>query len=224
MMGYFTSKFERFRSNRVLRRILGTGVDAVPLDELMDNQQIVLVKIDKARLGTVNARLLGYLWLTKLWTSAMRRTNVQPFTTYVDEVHTVCASAIPTLISEGRKWGVRLVVAHQFAHQLRTDVAQALIGNAATSIAFRMGDEDAQSIGTRFAPEFSAKRLRYLENFEAACLMLSGGQPLAPFDLWTSPPVAGNPSLISSIVARSQSKWGTPCDEVDAHLRDLIAS
>jgi energy-coupling factor transporter ATP-binding protein EcfA2 len=218
MLAYFSSKFERFRTNRTLRRILGTGIDALPLDAAMDSRRIVLIKLDKSRLGAVNSRLLGYLWMNKLWTAALRRQGRNSFTVYIDEAHNFTASALPALASEGRKWGIRLVIAHQFAHQLRPEVANALMGNAATTVAFRLGQTDAEQLGALFSPEFRSVDLRYLGNFHAACLMLVDGRPMRPFTLFGMPPPHTTVLHARDVVEMSRDRWSIEADVVDELL------
>jgi hypothetical protein len=46
-------------------------------------------------------------------------------------------------MSELRKYGVGLTLTHQHLHQLDPDLRHAVLGNAATLIAFRIGPEDA---------------------------------------------------------------------------------
>ena len=59
---------------------------------------------------------------------------------------------LANMMSELRKYGVGLVLAHQYLHQLEPDIQHAVLGNAGTIISFRVGPEDA----TILADEFSA--------------------------------------------------------------------
>ena len=43
------------------------------------------------------------------------------------------------MTAELRKYGVGLVLAHQYFHQLEPDVRHAVLGNAGTLISFRVG-------------------------------------------------------------------------------------
>jgi DNA helicase HerA-like ATPase len=47
------------------------------------------------------------------------------------------------MFSELRKFKVGLTLAHQYIHQLDDEIRRAILGNAGTIIAFRVGTEDA---------------------------------------------------------------------------------
>jgi hypothetical protein len=53
------------------------------------------------------------------------------------------------MLSEGRKFGTAVTVAHQFLSQLEEDLADVLEGNVATTVTFRAGAADAAEIAKR---------------------------------------------------------------------------
>jgi len=194
MLGYFASKFERFQSNTIMRSILESGRNDLDFDALMDRGAIVLVNLSKGRIGEVNSNLLGHLVMSRIWLAALGRAGRpaaerRAFTVYVDEFQNFTTSEFDELLSESRKFGLRLVLANQFFSQLRPQVAQALLGNVGTRLYFRVGPADAQMLEPSVSPEFSHQDLSYLPNFTAACVLLSDGQPLRPFTLHTVAPV-----------------------------------
>ena len=89
------------------------------------------------------------------------------------------------MISELRKYGVGLVLAHQHVGQLELDVRHAIIGNAGTMIAFRMGAEDARFLGKEFAPAFGAEDLLSLPNYHIYLKLMIDGAPSRPFSAET---------------------------------------
>jgi len=160
----------------------------------MDRGAIVLVNLSKGRIGEVNSNLLGHLVMSRIWLAALGRAGRpaaerRAFTVYVDEFQNFTTSEFDELLSESRKFGLRLVLANQFFSQLRPQVAQALLGNVGTRLYFRVGPADAQMLEPSVSPEFSHQDLSYLPNFTAACVLLSDGQPLRPFTLHTVAPV-----------------------------------
>jgi hypothetical protein len=70
------------------------------------------------------------------------------------------------MLSEGRKYGLSLVLAHQYLGQLKPELGAAMAGNTATHIAFRAGRADAEVLAARLGtvppetyttlPDFSA--------------------------------------------------------------------
>lgn len=189
MLGYFNSKFERFRSNPTLRNLLGTGRSSVDYTEFIGDRRIVLISLAKGDIGQVNARLLGYLHLSRLWADILRRGAAEtPFSVYVDEAQAFSMGSLPAMIAEGRKFGLRLFLAHQFTEQLRPEMRSAVSGTVGSSVVFRCGKADAEAEALRTEPTFSAADLRRLPSFEAACTVLASGEPQPPFTLMVSPP------------------------------------
>ncbi|MEI9932634.1 MAG: type IV secretory system conjugative DNA transfer family protein [Rhizomicrobium sp.] len=65
----------------------------------------------------------------------------------MDEFQTFTTLMLANMMSELRKYGVGLTLAHQYMHQLEPDIRHAVLGNAGTIISFRVGPEDAGDIG-----------------------------------------------------------------------------
>ena len=78
----------------------------------------------------------------------------RPFFLYVDEFQTFTTLAFVNMMSELRKYGLGLMLAHQHFHQLEPDVRHAELGNAGTLISFRVGPEDAAILAREFQPTF----------------------------------------------------------------------
>jgi len=65
------------------------------------------------------------------------------FFVHIDEFQSFTTLAVANMLSEMRKYRVGFTIAHQYLHQLEPDVRHAVLGNAGTIIAFRIGGEDA---------------------------------------------------------------------------------
>lgn len=188
MLGYFTSKFDRFGSNPIMREIIGTGRNDINFSDAMDRGQIILARLPKGQLGDVNSSLVGYLLVSRIWVAALGRADRpsadrRPFTLYIDEFQNITTASLHTILSESRKFGIRLVLAHQHLHQLRPDIAAAAMGNVGNRVTFRVGSDDAPVLAAAYEPSFDAHHLAYLPNFEAACSLLTAGQLTRPFTL-----------------------------------------
>lgn len=184
VLAWFNSKFVAFRTNAILRAILGSGHDVLNPVELMDNGRIVVVSLEKGLLGAPVSQLLGYVYLTRFWTAALRRKSRATFGLFVDEAHTFEKGALPDILAEGRKFGLATVLANQYLAQFSSRIRGAILGNVGSVVAFRLGEEDADTLSGRFAPEFEVAGLRRLENFNAACSLLVDGAPAPAFSLY----------------------------------------
>jgi hypothetical protein len=71
---------------------------------------------------------------------------------HVGEFQTFSSDAFASLLSEARKFAVHFALANQYTDQLSHPVRTAVIGNAGTLIAFRVGSRDAELLAPEFRP------------------------------------------------------------------------
>jgi hypothetical protein len=71
---------------------------------------------------------------------------------HVGEFQTFSSDAFASLLSEARKFAVNFALANQYTDQLSHPVRTAVIGNAGTLIAFRVGSRDAELLAPEFRP------------------------------------------------------------------------
>jgi type IV secretory pathway TraG/TraD family ATPase VirD4 len=158
--------------------------------QLMDEGKILIVNLAKGQIGTDSASLAGGLIITAISLAAFSRAALpenerNPFYVYVDEFQTFTTLAVANMTAELRKYGIGLVLAHQYFHQLETDVRYAVLGNAGTLISFRVGAEDAAYIEREFQPTFQAQDLIGLPNYRIYLRLMVDGEPSKPFSATT---------------------------------------
>jgi hypothetical protein len=112
----------------------------------------------------------------------------RPFFLYIDEFQAFTTESMANMISELRKYGVALTLAHQHLFQLEPKVRHAVLGNVGTMVAFRLGVEDAQLLEREFQPVFASTDLVSLRNYDLYVKLLIDGQPSRPFSATTLPP------------------------------------
>lgn len=156
----------------------------------MDERKILIINLAKGRLGSDSASLVGGVLTTMLGLSAFSRANIpenerRPFFIYIDEFQNFTTLAIAEMLSELRKYGVGMIVAHQYLHQLHPDIRHAVLGNAGTIISFRVGAEDAVYMAKEFEPKFSHFDLINLPNYHIYLKLLINGAPSKPFSATT---------------------------------------
>jgi energy-coupling factor transporter ATP-binding protein EcfA2 len=180
---WIASKFTAFASNEAVRSVLATGEDSLDPAQAMTERRIVLVDLDKGSVGVMGARILGLLYLLRFWVAALNRPAPTPFTLLIDEASSFSSVTLPAILSEGRKFGLRAVVAHQYMSQLAGQLAEAINGSVATRLAFRVGTQDAVALAPSFLPEFGALDLSSMPQFTAAARVADSGYPTRPFTL-----------------------------------------
>lgn len=231
---YITSKLNQFTHNSLLRPMIGQRKSTVNFRHIIDNRQILLVNLSKGLLGELDSQLLGMVLIGKLYMAAMGRANVSvhsrsPFNWYIDEFQSFTTDNIAHLLSESRKYGVRMTLANQNMAQLRhayseTNLQDAVLGNVANLLLFRMGVKDAQQMESYTSPELNNQDLQYLPDYHAVCRLLKQNAPMRPFVVKTLPK---HQSLLesshvkrtkSSILAHSRQHYTRPVADVENEI------
>lgn len=209
------NKIGQFLAAPLIRNIVGQVRSTIDLREVMDRGQILLVNLAKGRIGEDNAALLGAMMVTKLQLAAMSRID-QPeverrdFHLYVDEFQDFATESFAGILSEARKYRLCLVIAHQYVGQLEESVRQAVFGNVGTIAAFRVGAEDAETLGEEFAPVFSERDLVELSKYDYYLRLMIDGVASRPFSATGLPPVSGAEGQEETIVRASRERYGRP--------------
>lgn len=228
MLGYLISKVGRFTENVMVRNIIGQSHSGFNFREVMDQKKILIVNLAKGLVGEINANLLGMIIVSKLQMAAMERASMaeekrHDFFLYIDEFQNFITDSIATILSEARKYRLELIIAHQYMKQLednkgKTTVRDAVLGNAGTIVAFRIGVEDADILQKEFAPVFSAYDLVNVEQFTAYVKLLIDNTAAKPFNMTTYPCQPGNKELAAAIKELSRLKYGRPREIVEAEI------
>lgn len=220
MVPYITNKFDVFLSNDVMRPIIAQEKSSFNFRDIMDNKKILLVNLSKGRLGDLNANLLGLVLVGKILMAALSRVDsygksLPDFYLYIDEFQNISTDSISSILSEARKYGLSLTVAHQFIAQLDENIKKAVFGNVGSMAVFRVGSEDALFLESQFAPIFKASDIMKIENRNAYMKMLMNGKPVPSFNIETMPPPVGNPEIVEQIKNLSYLRFGKDRNLVD---------
>ena len=220
MIPYITNKFDVFIQNDIMRPIIAQEKSSFNFRDIMDSKKILLVNLAKGKLGEMNANLLGLIIVGKFLMAAMSRVDsygkqLPDFYLYVDEFQNITTPAISAILSEARKYGLSLNIAHQFIGQLPEDIKDAVFGNVGNMMVFRVGAEDAEFLETQFAPVFKATDIMKIENRNAYARILINGKPALPFNLEMTPPIKGNKEILEQLRNLSYLKYGRDRKLVD---------
>ena len=224
VVSWFVSKFGAFLSNEMMRNIIGQTKSAFDLRKIMDERKILLVNLSKGRTGELNSSLLGMIFVMKFQAAAMSRANIPEeervdFGLYVDEFQNFSTDSFATIMSEARKYHLNLIVANQFTTQLTEDVRDSVFGNMGTIVAFRVGQNDVESLARYFQPVFEAEDLLRVPNFNTIVRTLINGVPTQPFSMATLPSLGTpNPKLAEALKQLSAAKYGRPRSVVEREI------
>lgn len=184
------NKVGSFLSIPILHKILVENQKQMSLRSIIDNKKILLVNLSKGSLGTDGAHLLGSLLLTSLASAGFTRIDTEenkrvPFYLYLDEFQNYTTGSIASMLSELRKFKIGFVLAHQYLHQLQTDIKNAVLGNIGTIICFKLGQADAKFMAQEFHPVFNTSDFTNLEHFHVYVKLLINGKASQAFSAKT---------------------------------------
>lgn len=184
-----------FLAHPLLHRILTAKTNSFRVRQVMDEGGLLLVNLSKGKLGEDITSLLGALLLSRISLAALSRADVpetsrRDFHVYVDECHLFATPQLAGMLSEIRKYRACLMLSSQHTAQLSPEVRDAVLANAGTLIAFRIGVKDAEILAPEFYPEFSMSDLVSLPNHHCYLKLMIDGQVSRPFSAVSLPPTA----------------------------------
>ena len=221
---WFVSKWGPFLSNTMMRNILGQRKSGFNIRELMDDKKILLVNLSKGKMGELNSKLLGMIFVMKFQTAAMSRVNIpeherKDFCLFVDEFQNFSTDSFEGILSEARKFRLNLIIANQFMTQLTDKIKDGILGNVGTIICGRIGITDAEMMEKAFQPTFNAEDLHKQPNYHAITTVMMFGMPSSPFTMSLLPPMGDeNVELRESLKLYSATKYGRGRDEVEKEI------
>ncbi len=214
------NKLGQFLSDPMLRHIFGQKGNKVDLEKLMNQQKIIMINLSKGKIGEENASFFGAMFITKIKQAGMSRAKLakedrNDFYLYVDEFQNLVTDTFENILSEARKYGLNLTVAHQYVNQLLPKVQQAVMGNVGSMITFRIGGEDAVKLKPEYAPIFDVKDMINLGVGEFYIKMTIDGESYDPFSAETLKVLpAVHPSYRERIIEASREQFAVHVDEV----------
>jgi hypothetical protein len=231
---YITSKLTQFVSNDTMRPIIGQQKSSFNLRDVMDKQKILLIDLSKGKIGDMNAYLLGLILVGKMLMAALSRADMpdsqrKDFYLYIDEFQNFTTDSINTILSEARKYGLNLIIAHQYLGQLGKEgetIRSAVFGNVGSWFTFKIGTEDAEVLAKEYSPVFNEYDLINIEARTAYVKLLVDGTATRPFSMKTLnwPPEGStfHPGLTEKIKTLSRLKYGRDRALIEAEVNKRL--
>lgn len=150
-----------------VRLLLGTK-STINFRKILDDKSILLVNLSKGILGEGNSALLGAFLVAHLQQAALSRANSRQrdiFFLYLDEFQNYTTDNIKDILSESRKYGLSLILAHQYLDQLGMDLRGAVLNTPGVISCFRLGYQDASILAREVFPPNSLHETHREWNF-----------------------------------------------------------
>jgi len=219
------NKLGQFLADPMLRNIFGQTENKVDIAELMNQGKIILINLSKGKLGEENSSFFGAMFLTKIKQAGMARALIpekerKEVYVYADEFHNIVTETFENLLSEARKYGLAMILAHQYVGQLLPKVQSAVFGNAGTIVVFRVSGEDAVTLEPEMAPVFKIQDMINLGRREFYTKLLIDGESYDPFSAKTLDVLEPNhESYKEKIIQISREKYSKPLKNVLEEIR-----
>lgn len=216
------NKLRVFSLSTPLRLLLGQS-KGVNFRDVIAGKKIVLVPLRKGIVGTENATLIGSLVLASVWQAILSRSAIpsaqrRPTWLYVDEFQDTMRLPIDLvdMLTQARRFGLGLVLAHQHLGQLTHDIRAAVLSTARSQVAFQLDRNDADKLAHSFQP-LAADDLQHLGLFEIAVRPCVGGVTLPPVTGRTRP--LPDPIRDAAVLsAASRHRYGLPAAQVEQQI------
>ena len=158
------NKIGMFKANPLLNKALSDNT--ISLHKVMAKGQNLVINLAKAQLGDEPAHLLGALIIAGFYNAAQMRPFDPPvFTLFADEFQNFATQSFADILSEARKYGLHVVLAHQFLAQIPKDLLPAVFANVGQITAFNLSADDAAFLGREM--DLNPQMLQDLSKFEA---------------------------------------------------------
>jgi hypothetical protein len=210
-----------------LRSVLAQRSPRFNIRQVLTDNKVLLVPLQKGVIGPDSAELLGALVIAELWLAIRERAAIPakkrtPVMVYLDEVQDYLR--LPTDLSDAlatsRALGAAWHLAHQYRDQLPPAVRTAFEANARSRICFQLNATDARAMAAGqqriTAEDFSALPAFHVY---AALLHHNSLQPWASATTLPAPRRCSDPGAVR---AASRSRYGQPLAQVEADFAALL--
>lgn len=147
------NKVGQFLSVPLIRNIISQPQSGFSPRWIMDNKKIFLANLSRGKIGEDVSEMLGSMLVSKFQLDVMSRADIVPekreqFTLYVDEFQNFATESFSDILSEARKYGLGLVLAHQYTRQVDEHLLDAILGNVGNMAVFHVSASDAKVLAS----------------------------------------------------------------------------
>ncbi len=176
------ARLELVAHNILLRRIMGENT--IPYDELLKPGRVYLINASETVLGSTEnfyvlaSTIIFHVWVAATYYHSLGRKTPHVYI-FVDEYQKLRElHLVDRILSEGLKYGVHLVLAHQHLGQIDEAQRRSIFNNCAVKVFFRVAGDDAEAAAS-LDPEYAEQLSKEIPNLPVgqAYLLLSQTKP-----------------------------------------------
>ena len=216
-----SNKLQTFLSNPRVRRML-CGQGTLDLRSIIDDPAaILLVALRKDKLHGCGD-LIGDLVIQGIWNATLSRSDIpeptrKTFTLILDEGQNFAKGCLEEIVSEGRRFRLRLVFAHQSQAQLESKIRDILRDLCAVQIVFSVGAVDAKNFSRTMMPMMKDEAIDAILRLDVGeAFVLKRGK--YPVRVGTPNAKAADMTLLDAFRQKSMVAHAQRCQEIDAEI------
>jgi DNA-binding transcriptional ArsR family regulator len=143
------SRLEPYAKDPLLRKV--TWRTTLNVGRMLSPGSVTIFSLPKSTLGENLSRLLASTIVLKVWFEVLARARLgearSPVFLVIDEFQFVSdLPVIETILSEARKYGLHLIMAHQHLEQLPEELLQSVLTNTGVKVVFSVGGSDVKRL------------------------------------------------------------------------------
>ena len=166
-----------FMGRNLVRNIVGQRVTTVNFRKAIEDHEIIFIRLPVKTVAQ-DARLIGTMLMAQIHAAVFSFANVPELkrpgvSLYIDEFQNFSTSDIAELFSEGRKFGLKLTVAHQYRNQLPSYLQNSTM-TARTKICFQLTPEDGREMAHVFPAQEETLKVEDIEPHPVNYLLTYG--------------------------------------------------
>ncbi|MDG7046545.1 MAG: TraM recognition domain-containing protein [Nitrososphaerota archaeon] len=223
-------------SGSLTSRTFCTSKSTVLFEELLKPGSVSAFRMSKFQLPddfmkmATNTLIMDIYFAVQRRMKALERAGtgaITPVYMVIDEFQNVAELGIlQTILSEARKFGLYLIVAHQNVSQVKEELFKSFVGNTGMLVSFRVGPEDAAEMAKAMGNRDLANTLVALPNW--VCVVRRnpvGGGGLSEIFLLRMPKVPGPSKSTEAVFEEARrAPWGGAEEDRHVSYRDAIES
>lgn len=229
MVGGVTAKIGRFLFSPTAKRILEQKRSTINFDEILDSGKILICNLSQGKLGEDTSRLLGTTIMTKIQQAALKRANMPenkrtPFYLYVDEFQNFASQSFTKMMSEGRKYKLRVTIAEQSTSQQQDrNIVNVILANVTTVVCFRSANPiDEDLMLAQFAPYVQKGDISNLSKYHFY-IKVSALDPEEPYSGETIYiPLQKDVAKVEKLIEASRRNWAIVYEKPKVEATKII--
>ena len=175
---YFSSKFVQFQTNPNTRNIIWQTKSGFDMNDVMDNQKILLVNLNKWIIWDADSKLIWKILLFKISLALKKRIrgnfeDFNPFFLYLNNFPDyIWWPSYKSFLDDATRWKLWVIMSHQYGEQLKneysfkkeTDMTQMILNTVGIICIFKLWALDSENFEREVYPKISKKNLQNLES------------------------------------------------------------